>query len=48
MTNHLWQSTIFAVAAGLLTFVFRKNRARVRYWLWLSAPLKFSSRSRCR
>ena len=41
MTNHLWQSTVFAVAAGLLTVVFRKNRAQVRYWLWLSASLKF-------
>lgn len=41
MTNHLWQSTVFAVAAGLLTLAFRKNRAQVRYWLWLSASLKF-------
>src|SRR5690349_3642057 len=41
MTNHLWQSTVFAVAAGLLTVVFRKNRAQVRYWLWLTASLKF-------
>jgi uncharacterized protein (TIGR03435 family) len=38
---HLWQSTFFAVAAGLLTLAFRKNRAEVRYWLWLSASLKF-------
>ena len=41
LTNHLWQSTLFAFAAGLLTIVFRKNRASVRYWLWLSASLKF-------
>jgi len=41
MINHLWQSTVFAAAAGLLTLVFRKNRAQVRYWLWLSASLKF-------
>ncbi len=41
LTNHLWQSTLFAVAAGLLTVAFRKNRAQVRYWLWLSASLKF-------
>src|ERR1700678_4300553 len=41
LTNHLWQSTFFAVAAGLLTLAFRKNRAKVRYWLWLSASLKF-------
>ncbi len=41
MTNHLWQSTLFAVAAGLLTIAFRQNRAQVRYWLWLCASLKF-------
>jgi bla regulator protein BlaR1 len=41
LTNHLWQSTLFAVAAGLLTLAFRKNRAPVRYWLWFSASLKF-------
>jgi bla regulator protein BlaR1 len=41
LTNHLWQSTLFAVAAGLLVIVCRKNRAQVRYWLWLSASLKF-------
>jgi bla regulator protein blaR1 len=39
--NHVWQSTLFAVAAGLLTLAFRRNHARVRYWLWLSASLKF-------
>ena len=39
--NHLWQSTVFAIAAGLFTIAFRKNRAQVRYWLWLSASLKF-------
>ncbi len=41
MMNHLWQSTIFAVAAGLLTLAFRSNRAQVRYWLWLAASVKF-------
>lgn len=41
LTNHLWQSTCFVVAAGLLTVAFRGNRAKVRYWLWLSASLKF-------
>ena len=39
--NHLWQSTLFAGAAGLLTLVLRKNHARARYWLWLAASLKF-------
>jgi len=41
MTNHLWQSTLFAAAAGLLTVAFRKNPAKVRYWLWFSASCKF-------
>lgn len=39
--NHLWQSTLFAVAAGLLTLALRSNHARARYWLWLAASLKF-------
>ena len=41
LTNHLWQSTLFAVAAGLLTAAFRGNKAQVRHWLWFSASLKF-------
>src|SRR5882724_11635018 len=41
LTNHLWQSTLFGVAAGLLTVAFRKNRAQVRHWLWFSASFKF-------
>jgi len=41
LTRHLWQSTFFAFAAGLLTLAFRKNHAQVRYWLWLTASLKF-------
>ena len=39
--NHLWQSTVFAFAVGLLTIAFRKNQARVRYWLWFGASVKF-------
>ena len=45
--NHLWQSTLFAGAAGLLTLFLRKNRARARYGLWLAASVKFSFRSHC-
>ena len=41
LTNHVWQSTLFAAAPGLLAVACRKNRAHVRYWLWLSASLKF-------
>lgn len=39
--DHLWQSTLFAMLAGLLTQALRKNHARARYWLWLAASLKF-------
>ena len=31
IANHLWQSTAFVAAIGLLTVLFAKNRARVRY-----------------
>src|SRR5581483_11985090 len=41
VANHLWQSTLIAVAAGLLTLLLRKHNARARYWLWLAASLKF-------
>lgn len=41
LVNHLWQSTLFAAVAGLLSMVLRKNHARVRYWLWLVASVKF-------
>lgn len=39
--NHLWQSTLLAVALGLLTLAFRKNAAGVRYALWFAASIKF-------
>jgi uncharacterized protein (TIGR03435 family) len=41
MINHIWQSTWFAIAAGLLTLAFRKNGAQVRYALWFAASVKF-------
>ena len=41
LANHLWQSTLFAGAAWLLTLALRTNRAGVRYGLWLGASLKF-------
>lgn len=41
IANHLWQSTVFALVAGLLTLAFRKHRAPLRYALWLAASLKF-------
>jgi beta-lactamase regulating signal transducer with metallopeptidase domain len=39
--DHLWQSTLFAGALGLLTIGFRRNGAAVRYSLWFAASLKF-------
>jgi bla regulator protein blaR1 len=39
--NHLWQSTLVLAAAALLTLALRKNQARIRYWIWLAASLKF-------
>ena len=40
MANHLWQSTLFAAVAGLLTLALRRNRAALRYWIWLAASVK--------
>jgi len=41
IANHLWQSTLFAGLAGLITLALRQNAARTRYWLWLAASVKF-------
>jgi bla regulator protein BlaR1 len=41
LKNHLWQSTIFAVAVALTAMALRRNSARLRYWLWLAASVKF-------
>ena len=41
MANHLWQSTLFAALAAILTLAFKKNQARIRHGLWLAASLKF-------
>ena len=41
LANHLWQSTLFAIAAWLLTLALKKNHAAVRYWIWLAASIKF-------
>ncbi len=39
--DHLWQSTLFALAAAFCALLLQKNHARARYWLWLIASLKF-------
>jgi bla regulator protein BlaR1 len=41
LANHLWQSTLFAAIAWLLTLAFKHQRAQWRYALWLAASLKF-------
>src|SRR5580700_12330523 len=41
LANHLWQSTVCAAVAWLLTVTLRKNRAAVRYSIWLAASAKF-------
>jgi uncharacterized protein (TIGR03435 family) len=41
LANHLWQSTLLAGVAGLLTLALKRNHARPRYWLWLAASVKF-------
>jgi bla regulator protein blaR1 len=41
LVDHLWQSTVCVALAGLLVLLLRKNHPQVRYWIWLSASLKF-------
>src|SRR4051812_17538615 len=41
VADHLWQSTVVAAAATLLALTLRRNRARVRYAIWLAASIKF-------
>ncbi len=39
--NHIWQSTFFAAAVALLVSALPRYPANVRFWLWMSASLKF-------
>lgn len=39
--DHLWESSLLAVAAWLVTLWLRNNQARVRYGVWFAASLKF-------
>jgi beta-lactamase regulating signal transducer with metallopeptidase domain len=41
LVDHLWQSTLCVLAAALLTLVFRKDRASVRFRIWFAASAKF-------
>jgi bla regulator protein BlaR1 len=41
LADHLWQSTLVAALVAALTLVTRRNRAQVRYALWMTASIKF-------
>src|SRR6267378_2193906 len=41
VVNHIIQSTLCVFAAWVLTLALRRNRASVRYWIWLAASVKF-------
>lgn len=41
LANHVWQSTLFVVLVWLVTLALRRYDARVRYWLWAAASVKF-------
>ena len=41
LANHIWQSTLFAAAVWLATFLLRSNAASLRHRLWLAASVKF-------
>jgi bla regulator protein blaR1 len=41
LISHLWQTTLFAGAGGLLVLALRKNQAHLRYWIWFIASAKF-------
>jgi beta-lactamase regulating signal transducer with metallopeptidase domain len=39
--NHLWQSSLCVLGAGLLCLALRANQASARHSIWLAASLKF-------
>jgi bla regulator protein BlaR1 len=41
LVNHVWQSTALIGVAALVARALRRNSARVRYWVWFAASLKF-------
>ena len=41
VANHLWQCTLFAVAAAVVALLLRSYQAKVRFWVWFSASVKF-------
>ena len=41
IVNHLWQSTLVIFVAWLLALTLKRYEARIRYWVWIAASLKF-------
>lgn len=41
LLNHLWQSSLVAAMAALLAWRLRRHSARLRFWIWMFASLKF-------
>ena len=41
LLDHLWQSTLVTAVIWLIARAVRTNAARVRYWLWFAASVKF-------
>jgi bla regulator protein blaR1 len=41
LTNHLWQSTLFVLAAWIVTLALRRNAAHIRHAVWVVASVKF-------
>jgi uncharacterized protein (TIGR03435 family) len=41
LLNHLWQSTLCAAVVWIAALALHNNGARVRYWLWTAASIKF-------
>jgi bla regulator protein BlaR1 len=41
LANQLWQSSLCAGLAALVTLALSRNHAHARHWLWLAASVKF-------
>ena len=41
LTDHLWQSTLFVLAAAVVAAALRRNGAHIRHAVWVVASLKF-------
>lgn len=41
IANHLWQSTLFGIAAAAIVLLLSSYQAKVRFWIWFAASVKF-------